>query len=140
MRFGADRRLGVPGMASSGRKRADRPFHARHVRRDRRARVLGMSLAGPVAFGRRRRELPGGDGGAGRGVGLGCVFLKWGYTLGRSYPTPKIAGWIFPAVMALLLALLLLRTSFQEGQAIFFSGEGPGAMHAPLWLAWPSGC
>lgn len=68
------------------------------------------------------------------GVGLGCIFLKSGYTLGRSYPMPKVAGWIFPAVMALLLGLLLCRTSFKAGEAIFFSENGPGAMHAPLWL------
>ncbi|MBN2474879.1 MAG: YedE-related selenium metabolism membrane protein [Pirellulales bacterium] len=69
------------------------------------------------------------------GVGIGCVFLKRGYSLGRSYPTAKIAGWLFPAVMGLLLGLLLLKTSFQEGQAIFFSESGPGAMHAPVWLS-----
>ena len=69
------------------------------------------------------------------GVGLGCVFLKTGYSLGRNYPTPKVAGWAFPAVMALLLGLLLLRTSFKEGEAIFFSTTGPGAMHAPVWLS-----
>jgi YedE family putative selenium metabolism protein len=68
------------------------------------------------------------------GVGLGCVFLKSGYTLGRSYPMPKVAGWIIPAVMALLLGLLLFRTSFKEGEAIFFSEQGPGSMYAPVWL------
>jgi YedE family putative selenium metabolism protein len=69
------------------------------------------------------------------GVGLGCLFLKSGYTLGRSYPMPRVAGWVFPALMVLLLGLLLFRTSFKEGEAIFFSEKGPGAMHAPLWLS-----
>ncbi|MBM4091802.1 MAG: YedE-related selenium metabolism membrane protein [Planctomycetes bacterium] len=69
------------------------------------------------------------------GVAAGCGFLKRGYTLGRSYPFPKVAGWIFPGVMVLLLGFLLLRTSFQEGEAIFFSTSGPGSMHAPVWLS-----
>ena len=69
------------------------------------------------------------------GIGVGCVFLKCGYSLGRSRPTGRIAGWIFPAVMALFLGLLLFKTSFKEGQAIFFSQKGPGAMHAPVGLS-----
>lgn len=75
-----------------------------------------------------------GLGGLAVGVGAGCVFLRGGYTLGRNYPMPRIAGWIMPAVMALLLGLLLFRTSFREGQAIFFSTEGPGSKYAPVWL------
>jgi len=67
------------------------------------------------------------------GVGAGCLFLRWGYTLGRNYPMPRIAGWIMPAVMALLLGLLVFQTSFKEGQAIFFSEKGPGHEHAPVW-------
>lgn len=76
-----------------------------------------------------------GIGGLVVGVGLGCVFLKRGYSLGRNYPMPRVAAWIMPAVMALLLGLLLFRTSFREGQAIFFSEKGPGSMHAPIWLS-----
>jgi len=75
-----------------------------------------------------------GIGGLVVGVGVGCLFLRWGYSLGRNYPMPRVAGWIMPAVMTLLLGLLLFRTSFKEGQAIFFSDKGPGAMHAPVWL------
>jgi len=69
------------------------------------------------------------------GVGFGCLFLRMGYSLGRSYPMSRAAGCIFPAVMALLLGLLLLGTSFKEGQAIFFSKSGPGAEHAPVWMS-----
>ncbi len=75
-----------------------------------------------------------GIGGLAVGVGAGCLFLKGGYTLGRNYPMPKVAGWIVPAIMALLLGLLLFRTSFKEGQAIFFSEKGPGSAYAPVWL------
>jgi YedE family putative selenium metabolism protein len=73
------------------------------------------------------------------GVGIGCLFLRSGYSLGRSYPMPRVAGWVFPAVMALFLGLLVFRVSFAEGQAIFFSEKGPGAMHASLWLSFGAG-
>ena len=69
------------------------------------------------------------------GIGAGCVFLRSGYSLGRSRPMPQIAGWIFPALMALFLGLLLFKTSFKEGQAIFFSQNGPGSQHAPVALS-----
>ena len=69
------------------------------------------------------------------GIGAGCVFLKCGYSLGRSRPMPRIAGWLFPAMMALFLGLLLFKTSFREGQAIFFSQKGPGAMHARVGVS-----
>lgn len=68
------------------------------------------------------------------GVGVGCLFLKSGYSLGRSHSMPKVAGWMFPGVMVLLLIFLMLRTSFGEGEAIFFSESGPGSMHAPVWV------
>ena len=73
------------------------------------------------------------------GVWAGCIFLKGGYSLGRSRPMPWIAGLIFPAVMALFLGLLYFKTSFKEGQAIFFSEKGPGAMHAPIWISLAAG-
>ena len=73
------------------------------------------------------------------GVGLGCLFLKRGYSLGRSYPMPRMAGAVFPGVMVLLLGFLLWRTSFREGEAIFFSEAGPGAMHAPAWIGLAAG-
>jgi len=76
-----------------------------------------------------------GIGGLVVGVGAGCLFLRGGYTLGRNYPMPRIAGWIMPSMMALLLGLLLFGTSFKEGQAIFFSEKGPGSMYAPVWLS-----
>jgi YedE family putative selenium metabolism protein len=73
------------------------------------------------------------------GVGVGCLFLKRGYSLGRNYPMPRIAGSIFPALMVLFLGLLLFRTSFQEGGAIFFSTKGPGSQHAAIWMSLSAG-
>jgi YedE family putative selenium metabolism protein len=70
------------------------------------------------------------------GVWLGCIFLRRGYSLGRNRPMPAVAGWMFPGMMVLLLGLLVFRTSFQAGQAIFFSERGPGSQHAPIWLSF----
>ena len=77
--------------------------------------VSGLSLASIL-------RLAGGDwnslvgmAGLAGGVGLGCVFLRSGYTLGRSYALPKVAGWMLPGVMVFLLAFLLMKTSFNRG-------------------------
>ena len=42
------------------------------------------------------------------GIGVGIVFLRMGFSLGRNHPAPKALGWIMPAVMILLLVLLLV--------------------------------
>ncbi len=91
-------------------------------------------------------RLVGGDGNALTGlaglvvgVWIGCVFLKRGFTLGRSYPMPWPAACIFPAIMVLFLGLLLFEVSFKEGEAIFFSQGGPGALHAPIWISLAAG-
>ena len=87
-------------------------------------------------------RLGGGDGnavvglvGAVAGVGVGSLFLRRGYSLGRPTGQPYLAGLIGPAVMVLLLVMLIAGTSFKPGQAIFASSKGPGAMHAPIALS-----
>ena len=87
-------------------------------------------------------RLSGGDGnavlglaGLATGVGIGAAFLKSGYSLGRSRPMPWLAGWMLPAFMVTLLLFLAFRVSFKEGQAVFFSEKGPGAMHAPVLVS-----
>ena len=62
------------------------------------------------------------------GVGTGCFFLKRGYSLGRAKTVNKAAGLTFPAI-----ALILLILSFTG--ILYASTEGPGSMHAPVWLA-----
>lgn len=64
------------------------------------------------------------------GVWIGVLFLKNGYSLGRTQKTYTAAGWIFPLMMASLLVLVL----FKSG-SLFFSEEGPGSMHAPLLVS-----
>lgn len=69
------------------------------------------------------------------GIGIGIAFLWKGFSLGRSYPSPKGSGYIMPVAAIALLILLLAAPQFGKGGTgpIFFSTKGPGAMHAP-WL------
>ncbi|MFP4482243.1 MAG: YedE family putative selenium transporter [Thermovirgaceae bacterium] len=71
------------------------------------------------------------------GIAIGIVFLWNGFSLGRSYPVKKAAGYIMPAVAVTVLAFVILKPSFgPEGtSAIFFSEKGPGAMAAPVAIA-----
>ncbi|MBP7342725.1 MAG: YedE family putative selenium transporter [Smithellaceae bacterium] len=91
-------------------------------------------------------RLAGGDGNAILGllglifgIFIGVLFLKNGYSLGRSYAQRKASGWIFPALMIGLLLLLVFQVSFSPGGPIFFSLKGPGSQHAPLLLSLIAG-
>jgi len=97
-------------------------------------------------------RVAGGDGNgivglAGMVVGV-CIagwFLNGGFTLGRSRPMPRVAGLIMPLIMILFLVLLVIRVSFKQGEAIFFSenwpnsAKWPGSLHAPLLLSLGAG-
>lgn len=75
------------------------------------------------------------------GVGLGVVFLRRGFSLGRSRPAPRLLGWVMPAVMATLLVLLLVAPQFGRDASgnptgpIFFSEKGPGSQYAPWFIS-----
>ncbi len=91
-------------------------------------------------------RLSGGDGnaivgilGLIAGIGIGVLFLKNGYSLGRAYPNKKTSGWIFPAFMVVLFVLLAVKMSFSQGGPLFFSQKGPGAMHANIWVSLGAG-
>ncbi len=79
------------------------------------------------------------------GIGLGIVFLKRGFSLGRSRPTSAVSAWVLPVFMLILLVLLLAAPLFgrdADGNPvgpIFFSQSGPGSQHAPLLIALVSG-
>jgi uncharacterized protein len=79
------------------------------------------------------------------GIVLGVAFLRQGYSLGRTYETPRIVGWLMPAFTLLLLVLLVAAPLFQrtpEGVfsgPIFFSSAGPGSMHGPIAVALLAG-
>lgn len=75
------------------------------------------------------------------GIGIGIWFLWNGFNLGRARPTAKWSGYVMPAVMLGLLALLVaapLMGRTPDGDPtgpMFFSSKGPGAMHASVGIA-----
>ncbi|HWI63704.1 MAG TPA: YedE family putative selenium transporter [Symbiobacteriaceae bacterium] len=73
------------------------------------------------------------------GVAGGSFFLKQGYSLGRSRPASAALGWVMPAFMAGLLALLLLKPVYAQGGPVLFSTTGPGSQHAPIFIALGAG-
>lgn len=91
-------------------------------------------------------RLAGGDGNAILGllglifgIFIGVLFLKRGYSLGRTHAQRKASGWVFPALMAGLFLLLVFQVSFTPGGAIFFSVKGPGSQHAPILISLIAG-
>ncbi len=109
--------------------------------------VLGMfAMIGALAFlgcpWRALLRLSGGDlnaivglVGLAVGIGGGVMFLRAGYTLGRSNKTYAAVGWIMPVMMIGLLLLAIYQPQFSEDGAIVFSESGPGSMHAPLLIS-----
>ena len=69
------------------------------------------------------------------GIGVGVVFMRMGYSLGRSYKTYTAVGWILPVIMIVLLILRIFQPKFTESGPIFLSTEGPGSMYAPLAIS-----
>jgi len=118
-------------------------------------RVLGVFAAiGTLVFlgcsWRVLFRLAGGDGnaltglaGLLAGVSLGALFLKRGYTLGRSSPATPLSGLILPGVMLAFLGLAAFdaafSVSFGKGGALFSSGKGPGSMRAALLISLAAG-
>ncbi|HSW36171.1 MAG TPA: YedE family putative selenium transporter [Candidatus Limnocylindrales bacterium] len=68
------------------------------------------------------------------GVWGGTLFLKKGYTLGRSQEQTPANGFAGPIIALMLLLFLIARPAF-----IFFSIEGPGSMTAPLFISLGAG-
>ena len=64
------------------------------------------------------------------GILIGIAFLKKGFSLRRAYQQSLTEGLVFPALMVVLLALVLIAPSF-----IVFSQSGPGSQHAAVLLA-----
>jgi len=75
------------------------------------------------------------------GIGIGIIFLRRGFSLGRSHPAPKALGWVLPIIMVTLLVLLLAAPQFgtdADGNRtgpIFFSTTGPASQHAPIIIS-----
>ncbi len=113
--------------------------------------VLGVfAMIGALAFlgcpWRALLRLAGGDLnailgllGLAAGIAIGVLFLRSGYSLGRSYKTYPAVGWIMPALAIGLLLLALFRPQFGEGGPVFASVKGPGSMHALLIVSLGAG-
>ena len=64
------------------------------------------------------------------GILIGVFFLKKNFSLGRAYKQSKVEGFAFPVMLTLAFVLTLIGVTF-----FAVSEEGPGSMHAPIWLA-----
>lgn len=64
------------------------------------------------------------------GIGIGCVFLNNGFSLGKAYKQHTLEGLALPAINVGLLILLTAGSSL-----VVFSTTGPGSKHAPIILA-----
>ncbi len=103
--------------------------------------ILGFfAMVGALAFlgcpWRALLRLAGGDGnailgllGLAAGVGIGVIFIRNGYNLGRNRKTHPAAASVLPLIMLGLLLLLIIKPVLSSG-AVFFSSEGPGSQHA----------
>ena len=72
------------------------------------------------------------------GVGVGTLFFRQGYSLGRSTAQRTGVGVIMPIFMVCLFLLLVFFPQVpEEGKSgiIFYSVKGPGSMHAPLYIS-----
>ena len=76
------------------------------------------------------------------GIALGVLFLRMGFSLGRSSAAPKAVGWVMPLIMLGLLLLLLFAPQFGRNAEtgdpvgpIFLSTAGPGSQHAAIGIS-----
>ncbi len=112
--------------------------------------VLGaLAMIGALVFlgcpWRALLRLAGGDGNAILGllglifgIFIGTRFLKAGYTLGRENKNLAPVGLIMPGIMLFFLILMLIFPQVQgeaKSGTLFYSLQGPGAMHAPLFIS-----
>ena len=68
------------------------------------------------------------------GILVGVFFLKKGFSLKKSQPQSRLEGAVMPAINVILLVLLVAVPG-----VLLFSAEGPGSMHAPVWMALIAG-
>ena len=72
------------------------------------------------------------------GIGIGTLFFRQGYNLGRAQKTYGAVGVIMPLIMAGFLVLMFIYPQVAEqakSGVLFYSLKGPGAMHAPLFVS-----
>lgn len=69
------------------------------------------------------------------GVGIGTIFFRMGFSLGRSQNQGKISGLLLPALMLGLVVLYLADPQIVgelKSGVLFYSIKGPGSQHAPF--------
>jgi YedE family putative selenium metabolism protein len=112
--------------------------------------VLGMiAMIGALVFlgcpWRALLRLAGGDGnailgllGLVSGIGVGTLFFRSRYNLGRTTPTYVSVGLLLPLIILGLLALRVVDPQVPDqakSSVLFYSLKGPGAMRAPLAIS-----
>jgi YedE family putative selenium metabolism protein len=73
------------------------------------------------------------------GIFIGVLFLKNGYSLGRSRHENNRLAWLIPLAAACLVILVIFYPSFGENMALFRSVAGPGSMAAPIAVSLGAG-
>jgi YedE family putative selenium metabolism protein len=67
------------------------------------------------------------------GASVAGMMTRHRGAIGEKHVAPSITGFMFPAMMVLLLVLVALKVRFKPGLALFFSEKGPGSMRA-YWI------
>lgn len=76
------------------------------------------------------------------GIGVGTLFFRQGFSLGRSVQQRSASGWVMPLLMLGLVALCLLFPAVagqDKSGVLFYSLKGPGAQHAPFLISLGGG-
>lgn len=68
------------------------------------------------------------------GIGVGCIFLSNGFSLGRANEATRLEGAAFPAATIFVFVMFLAFPSL-----FLFSESGPGSMHAPVAASLAAG-
>jgi uncharacterized protein len=73
------------------------------------------------------------------GASAAAVMTRHRGTLDGKQEAASLTGFVFPAAMLLLLALVALKVKLEPGLALFFSEQGPGSMRAPWAISLAGG-
>lgn len=73
------------------------------------------------------------------GIYIASIFLKQGYSLGKSKKVTKFESLLIPIFMLILFIFLVSKFSFGENLPIFFSQKGPGSAHASIAISIVAG-
>ena len=68
------------------------------------------------------------------GIGVGCIFIANGFSLGRAGEATRIEGAAFPAATVFVFVVFIAFPSL-----FLFSESGPGSMHAPIAASLAAG-